>query len=59
MTEKELRKKAAELTKDLRTIKKVGTWRIREWNDKIRFTVRSYMNNTRHFAKIHGTWEGK
>lgn len=57
MNMRQLRKSAAELARDCRTIERTGVWSIKEWNDSVRSTVRNYMKNTLHFHRVHGTWE--
>ena len=57
MNMRQLRKSAAELARDCRTIERKGEWTIKEWNDKVRSTARHYMKNTLHFHRVHGTWE--
>ena len=57
MNMRQLRKSAAELARDCRTIERKGEWTTKEWNDKTRSTVRNYMNNTLRFHRVHGTWE--
>lgn len=56
-TMKKLRKDAAELARECRSIKKSGDWSIKEWNDKIRHTIKNYMDNVLRFHLVHGTFE--
>lgn len=56
-TMKKLRENAAELARECRSIKKSGNWSIKEWNDKVRSTIRNYMDNVLRFHRAHGTWE--
>lgn len=57
MNRQQLRKNAAELARDCRTIERKGLWTIREWNHSIRLTVKHYMRNVERFHRVHGTWE--
>lgn len=57
MNERQLRQKAAELAWDCRRIDRSGSWTIREWNDSLRNTLRTFMANMRRFHRVHGTWE--
>jgi hypothetical protein len=58
MNEKTLRKLAAELARDCRSIDKQGNWSIRDWNNRVRRTYRNYMTSTRTFHRVHDSWEG-
>jgi len=55
MNEKELRKKAAELARECRSIPR-KTLTIRENVRAIRAAVKGYMVNIRRFHRVHGTW---
>jgi hypothetical protein len=57
MNEQQLRREAAALARDCRKINKSGSWTIREWNESLRKTYRTFMTNMRIFHRIHGTWE--
>jgi hypothetical protein len=51
--EAQLRRNAAALARDCRSIVRQGNWTIREWNQKVRTTYRTYMRNIRHFEKAN------
>lgn len=53
LSRQELRDNAAALAKDCRRIERKGNWTIREWNSKVRFTVRNYMQNIRRFENAN------
>lgn len=57
MNEKTLRKNAALLARECRGMERLGDWKIKEWNDQIRITIRRYMESTRMFCKINGMWD--
>jgi hypothetical protein len=47
------RNSAAELAREVRAIKRVGDWTIRQWNDQVRIAIRNYLENMRRFDLIH------
>lgn len=49
MNEAQLRKNAAELARDIRRIPLLGNWTRKQWNDKVRVTIRHYLANMRRF----------
>lgn len=51
MTESEIRKSAAELARYARRMQLAGDWTRHEWNDKVRSTIRDYIDGTRRFIK--------
>jgi hypothetical protein len=57
MNTKTLRQEAAKLARDCRTIDRLGTWTLKEWNDSVRSTIRTYMANTARFHQAQGTWK--
>lgn len=57
MNQKRLRREAASLARECRSIDRRGRWTIKEWNDSVRSTIRIYMRNAEAFARYTQTWE--
>lgn len=51
--DQELRRQAAELARDIRTMELKGIWLRRDWNNQVRQSINGYISRIQRFKQIN------